>query len=184
MKKIILMILAAMLLISCGASKKQVQKPVKTYVQPGADLLNEPGTLRVWAMGTSTSEMTAKKKALTSAASQMAQTLNSTVKTTVENYCVKLSDADAAKSKEYLSKKTSLVSEQVLVGARPIFEQWEPKDAQGMYRCYVVLEISAQDYMKALNKSMTDAKASGVDVNEGMLNEIFLQAVDSSVEVR
>ena len=73
MKKIALMMLAAMLLVSCGASKKVATKPVATYIQPGADLLNAPNVLRAWAMGVSDSEMTAKKKAVVSASSQLAQ---------------------------------------------------------------------------------------------------------------
>jgi hypothetical protein len=57
------MILSAILLVSCGSSGKVAQKPVKTYVQPGADLLDAPDVLRAWAVGVSNSEMTAKKKA-------------------------------------------------------------------------------------------------------------------------
>ena len=55
MRKIALMMLAAMLLVSCGASKKVATKPVTTYIQPGADLLNAPNVLRAWAMGVSDS---------------------------------------------------------------------------------------------------------------------------------
>lgn len=179
MKRLAFMVLAAMLLVSCGASKKVAQKPVTTYVQPGAELLNQPGVLRAWAMGISDSEMTAKKKAVTSASSQLAQMLNSVVKTTIDDYCVSLSEGEVAKSKEYLSQKTSLVSNQVLTGARPIFDQWEPKDAEGMFRNYVVLELSAQDFIKKLFESMSDAKASDVKVDEALLNELFLKAINA-----
>ena len=69
MNRIALLILAALMLTSCGASRKVVQKPVQTYVQPGSDLLKAPNTIRAWAMGESTSEMTARKKAVVSASS-------------------------------------------------------------------------------------------------------------------
>ena len=85
MKRIALMMLAALMLVSCGASKKVAKKPVQTYVQPGADLLNAPDVLRAWAMGISDSEMTAKKKAVVSASSQLAQMLNSAVTTTIDD---------------------------------------------------------------------------------------------------
>lgn len=171
--------LAAMLLVSCGASKKVATKPVETYIQPGADLLNTPNVLRAWAMGISDSEMTAKKKAVVSASSQLAQMLNSAVKTTIDDYCVSLSEGEVAKSKEYLSQKTSLVSEQVLTGARPIFDQWEPKDEKGMYRNYVVLELSGEEFIKKLFEAMNDAQASNVKVDEKLLNELFLKAVNA-----
>lgn len=179
MKRIALMMLAAMMLVSCGASKKVAKKPVQTYVQPGADLLDAPDVLRAWAMGISDSEMTAKKKAVVSASSQLAQMLNSVVTTTIDDYCVSLSEGEVAKSKEYLSQKINLVSEQVLTGARPIFDQWEPKDEKGMYRNYVVLELSGDEFIKKLFEAMTDAQASNVKVDEKLLNELFLKAVNA-----
>lgn len=179
MKQLVLMVVAAMLLVSCGASKKVAQKPVQTYVQPGADLLNEPNVLRAWAMGISDSEMTAKKKAVVSASSQLAQMLNSAVTTTIDDYCVSLSEGEIAKSKEYLSQKTNLVSEQVLTGARPVFDQWEPKDEKGMYRNYVVLELSGEEFIKKLFEAMNDAQSSNVKVDEKLLNELFLKAINA-----
>ena len=62
MRRIVLMMLASIMLVSCGAAKKAAQKPVKTYVQPGSELLGAPNVLRAWAMGISDSEMTAKKR--------------------------------------------------------------------------------------------------------------------------
>ena len=178
MKRIVLMMLAAILLVSCGASKKVAQKPVETYVQPGSELLKARNVLRAWAVGISDSEMTAKKKALVSASSQLAQMLNSAVTTTIEDYCVSLSEGEMAKSKEYLSQKTTLVSEQVLQGARPIFDQWEPKDAQGMYRNYVVLELSGADFIKQLVEAMNDSQNATVKIDEKLLNELFLKTIN------
>lgn len=167
------------MLVSCGPSRKVAQKKVDTYVQPGAHLLNKQGVLRAWAMGISDSEMTAKRKALTAASSQLAQMLNSVVKTTIDDYCVSLSEGEVAKSKEYLSQKVTLVSEQVLVGARPIFDQFEAKDEQGMYKNYVVLELSAQDFIKKLVEAMSADKSSNVKIDEALLNEMFIKAINA-----
>ena len=180
MKKIALMLLAAMLLVSCGASKKIAQKPVQTYVQPGAEMLNAPDVLRAWAMGVSDSEMTAKKKAVASASAQLAQMLNSAVKTTIDDYCVSLSTGEVAASKEYLSQKTNLISELLLTGVRPVFDQWEPKDEKGMYRNYVVLELTGEEFIKKLFESMSDAQSiNNVKVDEKLLNELFMKAVNA-----
>jgi hypothetical protein len=105
--------------------------------------------------------------------------LNTAVKTTIEDYCVALTDGEAAISKEYLSQKTSLVSEQVLIGAVPIFDEWEAKDAEGMYRNYVVLEISAQDFIKSLFESMADTEAVKATLDMDLLNELFLKAINN-----
>ena len=142
-------------------------------------MLNAPDVLRAWAMGVSDSEMTAKKKAMASANAQLAGMLNTVVSTTIDDYCVVLSSGDVGESKEYLSQKTNIVSKQVLVGARPVFEEWEAKDAEGMYRCYVVLEISGEEYIKKLLEAMNENQGlSKVHVDQDLLHELFLKAIN------
>ena len=181
MRRIVLMMLASIMLVSCGAAKKAAQKPVKTYVQPGSELLGAPNVLRAWAMGISDSEMTAKKKAMASASSELAGMLNKAVNTTIDDYCVALSEGEVAASKEYLSQKTNIVSNQLLVGVRPIFEQWEPADASGMYRCYVVLEVSGEEYIKKVIESINSTPgAKKVNVDQKLLNELFLKTINTA----
>lgn len=179
-----IVLMASLALVSCGAKKAAQetvvqQKPVVTYVQPGSDLLNAENVLRSWAVGVSDSEMTAKKKAVASASSQLAQMLEKAVSTTIEEYCVSLGESEVAKSKEFLSEKTKIVSDQVLSGARPIFDQWEPKDEKGMYRNYVVLELTGSDFIKKLIESMNEAQSANVKIDENLLNELFLKAINS-----
>lgn len=174
------MMLAAILLVSCGTSRKVAQKPVKTYVQPGHDLLDAPDVLRAWAVGTSDSEMTAKKKAVAAASSELARMLNSAVKTTIEDYCVSLTEGEVAASKEFLSQKCTIVSEQLLVGVRTIFDQWEPADANGMHKNYVVLELSAEEFIKKLLDSIEQTQGpKKVNIDKQLLNELFIKQVNS-----
>ena len=180
MRRIAIMILSAILLVSCGSSGKVAKKPVKTYVQPGADLLDAPDVLRAWAVGVSNSEMTAKKKAMASATAELGRMLNSAVITTIDAYCVALGDEEAEVSKTFLSQKSNIVSEQILVGVRQIFDQWEPKDADGMHKNYVVLELSADEFIKSLLDSINQSPvASGVKVDEKLLKEIFVKKINS-----
>ena len=180
MRNIILVLLSAVMMVSCGASGKVAKKPVKTYVQPGSELLNAPNVLRAWAVGISDSEMTAKKKAWASASSELARMLNSAVTTTVEDYCVELSDGDVTAFKEFFSQKCDIVSKQLLVGVRQVFDQWEPKDAEGMHKNYVVLELSADEFIKSLLDSINQSPvASGVKVDEKLLKEIFVKKINS-----
>lgn len=174
------MMLAAILLVSCGTSRKVAQKPVKTYVQPGHDLLDAPDVLRAWAVGTSDSEMTAKKKAVAAASSELARMLNSAVKTTIEDYCVSLTEGEVAASKEFLSQKCTIVSEQLLVGVRTIFDQWESADANGMHKNYVVLELSAEEFIKKLLDSIEQTQGpKKVNIDKQLLNELFIKQVNS-----
>jgi hypothetical protein len=124
--------------------------------------------------------MTAKKKAIAAASSELAQMLNTAVTTTIEDYCVTLSEGEVAASKEFLSQKSTIVSKQLLVGVRQIFDQWEPKDADGMHKNYVVLELSADEFIKSLLDSINQAPvASNVKVDEKLLKEIFVKKINS-----
>ena len=183
MKKIFLMILAAIMLVSCGTAKQagSGRKPGKTYAQPGTELLDAPDVLRAWAMGTSNSKTTARKKAVTSASAELSRMLNSVVAVTIDDYCVTLADGvKATASKEYLSQKINVVSEQMLLGIRPIFDRCEGPDAEGMYHNYVVLELSAEEFIKRVIESLDGSQgAKKVDVDEKLLNDLFVKTVNA-----
>lgn len=177
-RNLFLIMLASFAIVSCGTARKAHKaepKDVVTYSQPGSHLLGKKNVLRAWAVGVSDSEMTAKKKAMVSASSQLAQMLEKVVNTTIENYCVSLDEGEVSKSKQFLSEKTKIVSSQLLTGAVPIFDQWEPKDAEGMYRNYVVVELVGSDFIKKLLEEMNQ---TSVTVDEKLLNELFLNAIN------
>ncbi len=178
MKKVLLMVMAAAMLVSCGASGEVSKQIIKKYMQPGKEMLDEPGTLRAWAVGVSDSEMTAKKKAMVSATSQLAQMLNSVVTSTVEDYCAELSDETKSVYKEFFSQKCTVVSEQMLAGIRPIFEKCEPADAEGKYRNYVVLEIPREEYMRKLFDVMGQSKEAN-KIDKQILGDIFLKKINA-----
>lgn len=185
-RNLLLILLASAAMVSCGTARKAktapVQKPVQTYVQPGSELLGKKNVLRAWAMGISDSEMTARKKAVAAASADLAQMLQKAVRTTIEDYCVSLTEGEVAKSKQFLSEKTEIVSNQVLTGVVPIFDQWEGKDAEGMYRNYIVLELVGSDYIKKLVDEMGKNNTSGVKIDEALLNELFLKAINAGNE--
>ncbi|MGN1210888.1 MAG: hypothetical protein ACI4TM_04325 [Candidatus Cryptobacteroides sp.] len=185
LRNLIIAIMACATVISCGTAKKAAnapaQKPVETYIQPGADLLGAKDVLRSWAVGISDSEPTARKKALAAASAELGQMLQKAVNTTIENYCVSLNEGEQGKSKEFLSEKTQIVSNQVLTGVIPIFDQWEPKDAEGMYRNYIVLELVGSDFINKLREELNKTDNS-VKIDEKLLNELFLKAINSNAK--
>lgn len=180
MKKIILMIMTAVMLVSCGASGK-VSK-VKTVDLPGTDLVATPtpNAIRAWGMGISDNQMTAQKKATAAARSQLSSTLESIVSTTVEDYCVMLTEGEIARSKQYLNEKTTIVSKQQLNLARIIFNKWSRPDANGMYTCYVVLEMSSKDYTNGVTKAVNEDQGNtNVSFDANAFNDLFLKNITS-----
>ena len=66
------------------------------------------------------------------------------------------------------------------MAVRPVFDQLEMAGADGKYRNYVVLELSAEEFIKGLSDSigqMQDAK--NVDIDTKLLNDIFIKKVNS-----
>ena len=170
------------MLVSCGTAKHTGggTKPGKTYVQPGTDILDAPDVLRAWAMGTSDSRTTARKKAIASASAELSRLLNSAVAVTIDDYCVALADGASAVSKEYLSQKINVVSNQMLLGIRPIFDQCEGPDADGMYHNYIVLELSSEEFIKRIVESLDGSQGAGkVDIDEKLLNDLFVKTVNA-----
>lgn len=180
MKRIILMIMTAAMLVSCGSAGKTGK--IKTTSMPGSELVATPvpGAIRAWAMGISNNQMTAQKVAATSARTQLSKTLESVVSTTVEDYCVVLTEGEIARSKQFLNEKTKIVSRQQLNLSRPIFNQWERPDANGMWRCYVVYEISSKDYTNSLAKTVNESQGeTNVGFDSNVFNELFLKNIAS-----
>ena len=106
---------------SCKSSKDMAKKsPIKTYVQPCYDLVQSDTIMRTWAMGSSDSETTARKKATTMAYADLAGMLEKTVGSMVEEYSAILSEGKQAASKELLLQKTVTTSNRVVKGARII----------------------------------------------------------------
>ena len=79
-------IIVAMLTLTLGscASKKVQKSPIKTFVMPCSQLVSSDGVLRAWAVGKSDNENTARKKAQTEAAAELAAILGRTVEATTE----------------------------------------------------------------------------------------------------
>ena len=77
---------------------------------------------------------------------------------------------------EFFNEKIAIVSKAVLQGAVPIFDEWEAKGADGMYRNYIVLELSKD---KFINKLIEEMDKTDVKIDEKLLNELFLKAINS-----
>lgn len=174
MKKYTLFILVAAIaatMCSCGSKKN----PIKTFVMPCSECLKSETSIRVWASGTSDSENTARKKAMTAASSELAEQLSKTVETMTEDYTTAINEGEAGQSKSFLSKKSLIAAKQVLEGATVICDEWT-KDESGQYTNYIVLELKGSDFIKALLNEVKDEQ----DIDEKLINDIFMKKIKES----
>ena len=153
---------------SCKSSKDMAKKsPIKTYVQPCYDLVQSDTIMRTWAMGSSDSETTARKKATTMAYADLAGMLEKTVGSMVEEYSAILSEG---------MQKTVTTSNRVVKGARIICDQWTNDESTGQYTNYIVMEISPETYIRILSDEM---KKAGNSVDDDLLKELFIKHINA-----
>ena len=179
MKRVFLMIMAAIMLVSCGTSGRS---SIKTYVMPGADLASTPtpNAIRGWGMGISDDPMTAQDKAQDAARKQLAKTLESIVTTTADQYCVMLTEGEIARSKQFFSQKSKFFANQKLGLARIIFTEWGRPDAKGMHTCYIVVELAAKDYVNGVTNTIDRTQGeANVNIDTKVFEEFLFKAINS-----
>lgn len=166
-------------LSGCGSSKKVKKSPIKTFVMPCSELVSGDGMLRAWASGKSDSEMSARKKAQMSAATDLAATLERVVSALIEDKSVIVAETNGI-SKSLLTEKAELSVKQTLKGAVIVCDQWTKDEATGQYTNYLVLELRGEDYLKNLYEVL--GKNGSASVDKKLMEERFYQLIDESME--
>lgn len=173
------LICGAFCLGSCGSSKKVKKSPIKTFVMPCSELVSGNGMLRAWASGKSDSEMSARKKAQTAAAADLAAALERVVGALIEDKSVMVAENNGI-SKSLLTEKVALSVKQTLKGAVIVCDQWTKDEATGQYTNYIVLELRGEDYLKNLYETL--GKHGVVSADRKLLEERLHKLIDESVD--
>ncbi len=178
-KNVLIMTLAALFAIfcSCGSSKEVSKSPVKTYIQPGADLVSGNNLIRGWGMGKSDSEASAHKKAVMNASAALAVALTQTLESTTEEYLTMVSDKDAGISKSLLNSHVKTTINQVLNGATIIFDKWAKDNSDGQKTNYVVMELRGEDFLNELYKR---ADKDNAKIDRNLLEETFRKHINKA----
>lgn len=174
------LLVALVSLNGCGSSKKVEKSPIKTYVMPCSECISGDGKLRAWASGTSDNETTARKKAQTAAAAELAAMLSRTIESTTEDYTSVLSEGISVESKSFLSDKTKVVVKETLTGATIVCDRWTKDESSGQYTNYIVLELKGDDYLERLYDEL--AKNGNVSIDKDLLKDLFLKNIDGEAK--
>ena len=117
-------------------------------------------------------QVTSKKKALTNARNELAQAINTTVKTVTDNY----TNSRTMNQKEELEQKFEQLNrevvEQSLQGVRTICEKLV-QTKEGTYKTYVALELSADDLVKQYNARMSADDRLKIDYDYEKFKDTF-----------
>ena len=178
---LVLMVVAAAIISGCAKKKTPTPDGEKEVVIPcsGSDFFTTNKVFRANSIGESMDQVTSKKKALTTARNDLAQAIQTTVKTVTDNY----TNSRSMNRKEELEQKFESLNrevvEQSLTGIRTICEKLvQTKD--GNYKTYIALELSADDLVKQYNDRLSKDDRLKIDYDY----EKFKDTFDKEMEKR
>lgn len=172
----IMVALLALTLSSCASSDKAKKSPIKTFVMPCSQLKSGDGVLRAWAVGKSDSENTARKKAQTAAAAELATMLKQVVNKTAEEYSATIQNGDHAESTGLLKEKVMVTVNETLQGAVVVCDEWTRDEATGQYANYITLELQGEEFLKKLFEKL----GNNNNVNQEQLRKLLLQQIEKA----
>ncbi|MFM7429807.1 MAG: hypothetical protein ACKO1F_07910 [Flammeovirgaceae bacterium] len=175
-----LVIVAAVAAIISGCKAKQkTPDGEKEVIVPcsGPDFFTNNKVFRANSIGESMDQVTSKKKALTNARNELAQSIQTTVKTVTDNY----TNSRSMNRKEELEQKFEQLNrevvEQTLQGVRTICEKLvQTKD--GNYKTYIAIELSADDLVKQYNQRLSTDDRLKIDYDYEKFKDTFNQEME------
>ncbi len=167
-------------LSACKSKKKAAEaaKPPtgETEVKvlcSGPEYFTDEKNFRANNLGESMDQATAKKKALSNARADMASAINTQVKSVIDNYVNSREMNNKEEIAERFEGLTREVVDQKLTGTRTICEKMVKVDGSGNYKCYVAIELSAQDLLAAYNERLSKDDKLKIDYDYEKFKETF-----------
>ncbi len=169
----VLALVAAVFVVGCK-SKQPIPSGEKEVVVPcsGPDFFTSNKVFRANSIGESMDQVTSKKKALTNARNELAQSIQTTVKTVTDNYT---NSREMNKREELEQRFETLnreVVEQTLSGVRTICEKLV-QTKEGNYKTYIALELSADDLVKQYNERLSKDDRLKIDYDYEKFKDTF-----------
>lgn len=166
-----------LLLNGCKPNKDIAQKTPKGETEviipcSGSQYFSSTEAFRANSIGESLDQVISKKKALTNARAQLAESISTTVKTVTDNYVnSRESNNREAASERFESLNREIVNQQ-LSGIKVICER-QTQTQEGRYKTYVALELSANDLINSYNSRLTQDEQLKVDYDYEKFKKVF-----------
>lgn len=167
------LVIVAAALAGCK-SKQPMPSGEKEVVVPcsGPDYFTNSKVFRANSIGESMDQVTSKKKALTNARNELAQSIATTVKTVTDNYTNSREMNKREELEQRFEQLNREVVDQTLQGVRTICEKLvQTKDNQ--YKTYIALELSADDLVKQYNERLSKDERLKIDYDYEKFKKTF-----------
>ncbi len=176
----VIVVMAAAILSGCKP-KEKIPAGEKEVVIPcsGPDFFTTNKVFRANSSGESMDMVTAKKKALSNARAELAQSISTTVKVVTDNY---VNSREMNNKEEVAERFESLgreVVDQTLTGVRTICEK-NMKTEQNTYKTYIAIELSADELVSKYNERLSKDERLKIDYDY----EKFKDTFDKEMEKR
>jgi hypothetical protein len=187
-----LMILVVMLTLvgtACKKKKKTVETPkpkgevLITEYCSGDQYMSTKEAFRSTATGESMDRETAKKKARSNAQSELAKTINSTMKIVGDNYVNSTEFNNKEEVTETFQEMARTVVDQEIRGAVEICEKLTQRE-DGTYVSYVALELSGQKIADSYNQGLSQNEKLKADYNYEKFKETFEKEMEKMANER
>ncbi len=174
--------LSALMLIgglsSCKSKKKNVEPQPTGEVDvvipcSGPDYFTNDKVFRANNLGESMDQATSKKKAMANARADMASAIQTQIKGVIDNYVNSRELNNKEEVAERFEGLTREVLDQKLSGVKTICEQQKKVVANGNYKTYVAIELSAQDLLSAYNERLSKDDKLKIDYDYEKFKETF-----------
>jgi hypothetical protein len=177
---LVLLAVGAVFITGCKSSKKTpTPKGEVEVVIPcsGPDYFTTSKAFRANSIGESQDQQTAKKKALTNARNELAQAIETTVKTVTDNYVNSREMNNREEIEERFESLNREVVNQTLSGIRTICEK-NMLTQQGTYKSYIAIELSADELVSKYNERLSKDERLKIDYDYEKFKETFNQEMD------
>lgn len=167
---------------ACKSKKKQAEAAKanppegETEVKvmcSGPEFFTDNKVFRANALGESMDQATAKKKAMSNARADLAAAINTRVKSVIDNYVNSREMQNREEIGERYEALAREVVDQQLTGTKTICEKMMKVNATGNYKCYVAIELSAQELLAAYNQRLSSDERLRIDYDYEKFKETF-----------
>jgi hypothetical protein len=171
----VLLALATILIVGCKSKEKAKtpDKEVEVAVPcSGPDFYTTAKFFRANSSGESQDQVTSKKKALTNARNELAQAIQTTVKTVTDNYVNSREMNNKEEVEERFESLNREVVEQTISGVRTLCEKLM-KTSAGTYKTYIAIELSADELVAKYNERLSKDERLKIDYDYEKFKETF-----------
>ncbi len=169
----ILVAVAALLIAGCKGKEKLPQGEQEIIVPcSGPDYFTNSKYFRANSIGESQDQVTSKKKALTNARNELAQSIQTTVKTVTDNYVNSREMNNKEQVEERFESLNREIVDQTITGVRTLCEKLV-KTEQGTYKTYVAIELSADELVSKYNERLSKDEMLKIDYDYEKFKDTF-----------